>query len=190
MIHCILDKPSVTLRMDPPSPISELDRRNVTLFCDIVSGYPSILTRVNWYMDGNLLKELPDCPDDLDFGGFGENGANDLCDIDPSKLLLEHVSKLFHGNYSCEAANEAGWSDMSELKQLEIYCKYSIHTWLRPLVHSIECLSTHATSKEFCSKYVFRFAACGYCGQVVAVISLLVGSGLTFSLKAMLPFYA
>ena len=139
MIHCILDKPSVTLRMDPPSPISELDRRNVTLFCDIVSGYPSILTRVNWYMDGNLLKELPDCPDDLDFGGFGENGANDLCDIDPSKLLLEHVSKLFHGNYSCEAANEAGWSDMSELKQLEIYCKYSIHTWLRPLVHSIEC---------------------------------------------------
>jgi len=119
----VLYKPSVTLRMDPPSPISELDRRNVTLFCDIVSGYPSILTRVNWYMDGNLLKELPDCPDDqLDFGGFGENnGANDLCDIDPSKLLLEHVSKLFHGNYSCEAANEAGWSDMSELKQLEIY---------------------------------------------------------------------
>jgi len=117
----VLYKPSVTLRMDPPSPISELDRRNVTLFCDIVSGYPNILTRVNWYMDGNLLKELPDCPDDLDFGGFGENGANDLCDIDPSKLLLEHVSKLFHGNYSCEAANEAGWSDMSELKQLEIY---------------------------------------------------------------------
>ena len=38
--------------------------------------------------------------------------------------------------------------------------------------------------------YVFRFAACGYCGQVVAVIWLLVGSGLTFSLKAMLPFYA
>jgi hypothetical protein len=90
-------------------------------------------------MDGNLLKELPDCPDDqLDFGGFGENsGANDLCDIDPSKLLLEHVSKLFHGNYSCEAANEAGWSDMSELKQLEIYCKYSIHIGLRPLVNIV-----------------------------------------------------
>ena len=152
MIHCILDKPSVTLRMDPPSPISELDRRNVTLFCDIVSGYPSILTRVNWYMDGNLLKELPDCPDDqLDFGGFGENnGANDLCDIDPSKLLLEHVSKLFHGNYSCEAANEAGWSDMSELKQLEIYCKY-FHTHQVETISefSIECLHTHKVFQEF-----------------------------------------
>ena len=108
--------------MEPPSPISEMDRRNVTLFCDIISGYPSTLTRVNWYMDGNLLKELPDCPDSDDY----ENLNNDLCDIDPSKLLLEHVSKLFHGNYSCEAANEAGWSEMSERKQLEIYCKYSI----------------------------------------------------------------
>ena len=111
--------------MDPPSPISELDRRNVTLFCDITSGYPNTLTRVNWYMDGNLLKELPDCPDGDNFGNFGDN-SGDLCDIDPSKLLLEHVSKLFHGNYSCEAANEAGWSDMSEPKQLEIYCKYFV----------------------------------------------------------------
>ena len=110
--------------MDPPSPISQLDRRNVTLFCDLVSGYPNTLNRVNWYMDGNLLKELPDCPEDI--GDFGDaNSQNDLCDIDPSKLLLEHVSKLFHGNYSCEAANEAGWSDMSDEKQLEIYCKYT-----------------------------------------------------------------
>ena len=100
--------------MDPPSPISELDRRNVTLFCDLESGYPGTLSKVNWYMDGNLLKELPDC-----------HSANaDLCDIDPSKLLLEHVSKLFHGNYSCQAANEAGWSPMSEPQQLEIYCEY------------------------------------------------------------------
>ena len=105
--------------MDPPSPISELDRRNVTLFCDMASGYPTTLTKVNWYMDGNLLKELPDCPEDPN-----NDINNDLCDIDPSKLLLEHVSKLFHGNYSCEAANEAGWSDMSEPQQLEIHCKY------------------------------------------------------------------
>ena len=121
MIYCkentmtkFTDPPSVTLRMDPPSPISELDRRNVTLFCDLESGYPGTLSKVNWYMDGNLLKELPDC--------HSENA--DLCDIDPSKLLLEHVSKLFHGNYSCQAANEAGWSPMSEPRQLEIYCEY------------------------------------------------------------------
>ena len=128
MIYCkenttkFTDPPSVTLRMDPPSPISELDRRNVTLFCDLESGYPGTLSKVNWYMDGNLLKELPDC--------HSENA--DLCDIDPSKLLLEHVSKLFHGNYSCQAANEAGWSPMSEPRQLEIYCEYMRTKFTRP----------------------------------------------------------
>jgi hypothetical protein len=108
--------------MDPPSPISELDRRNVTLFCEVVSGNPETLYSVKWYMDGVLLKQLPFCPD----FGSQERSNDDLCDIDPSKLLLEHVSKLFHGNFSCEGANEAGWSDPSEEEQLEIYCKYSI----------------------------------------------------------------
>ena len=106
--------------MAPTSPISEIDRRNVTLFCDLISGFPETLTRVNWYMDGNLLKELPDCPSDRN-----PYASNELCeDIDPSKLLLEHVSKLFHGNYSCEAANEAGWSQRSQPQELEIYCEY------------------------------------------------------------------
>ncbi len=105
--------------MDPPSPVSELDRRNVTLFCDVASGNPASLYSVKWYMDGNLLKQLPLCEPQPD----GSNG--DLCDIDPSKLLLEHVSKLFHGNFSCEGANEAGWGEPSEEQQLEIYCKYN-----------------------------------------------------------------
>ena len=35
------------------------------------------------YMDKDLLKQLPQC----------EGGEEDLCDIDPSKLLLEHVSR-------------------------------------------------------------------------------------------------
>jgi len=113
----VLYKPTVTLRMGPSSPISELDRKNVTLICDLESGYPKTLSRVNWYMDGNLLKRLPDCPTDQN-----PNPNLELCDdIDPSRLLLEHVSKLFHGNYSCEAANEAGWSERSEPQELEIY---------------------------------------------------------------------
>ena len=57
-------------------------------------------------------------------GGNGKKG--DLCDIDPSKLLLEHVSKLFHGNFSCEASNGAGWSDRSEETPLEVHCKHTI----------------------------------------------------------------
>ena len=51
------------------------------------------------------------------------NGGNDLCDIDPSKLLLEHVTKLFHGNFSCQGSNGAGWSKVSKEKELEIFCE-------------------------------------------------------------------
>ena len=104
--------------MDPPSPVNELDRRNVSLFCDLVDGNPDTLYSVKWYMDGILLKQLPLCD---------ETGLdNDLCDIDPSKLLLEHVSKQFHGNFSCEGASEAGWSDMSEEEELQIYCEFKL----------------------------------------------------------------
>ncbi|XP_059086618.1 uncharacterized protein LOC131883222 isoform X2 [Tigriopus californicus] len=106
-------KPKVLLRMDPPSPVSETDRRNVTLFCDIEDGNPSELTSVRWYMNGELLQQLPICEDEL-------NDENDLCGIDPSKLLLEHVTVKFHGNFSCEGANEAGWSDASPEEELEI----------------------------------------------------------------------
>ena len=36
--------------MDPPSPASELDRTNVTLFCDAVDGNPPELISVKWYV--------------------------------------------------------------------------------------------------------------------------------------------
>ena len=37
--------------MDPPGPIVEGGRKNVTLFCDVSAGNPSVLTAVRWYMD-------------------------------------------------------------------------------------------------------------------------------------------
>ena len=127
----ISDKPEVVLRMSPSSPISELDRRNVTLICDVISGNPEVLNSVKWFMDGVLLKQLPMCHNELEYDiivGNGQhsidNDEEDLCDIDPSKLLLEHVTKLFHGNFSCEATNDAGWSERSPEAQLEIHCKY------------------------------------------------------------------
>ena len=117
--------------MSPSSPISELDRRNVTLICDVISGNPEVLNSVKWFMDGVLLKQLPMCHNELEYDiivGNGQhsidNDEEDLCDIDPSKLLLEHVTKLFHGNFSCEATNDAGWSERSPEAQLEIHCKY------------------------------------------------------------------
>ena len=92
------------------------------------------------YMDKDLLKQLPQC----------EGGEEDLCDIDPSKLLLEHVSRYcyhhhqlnnsmfihhsftilfvitiivcrhFHGNFSCIGMNAAGPSPMSDPIELVV----------------------------------------------------------------------
>ena len=61
------------------------DKFNVTLFCDIEQGNPRILTRVRWFMDHILLNELPQC----DLEGKSEDN---LCDVDPSKLILESVN--------------------------------------------------------------------------------------------------
>ena len=59
--------PSVCIRMEPAMPVNELDKTNVTLFCDILEGNPPFLTSVQWFMDGDLLKQLPQCgaQDDL-----------------------------------------------------------------------------------------------------------------------------
>ncbi len=62
--------------MDPPSPVSESDRVNVSLFCSVVEGNPPELESVKWFMDGVLLKQLPIC------GGGGSNGTEEeLCDL-------------------------------------------------------------------------------------------------------------
>ncbi|CAG0881271.1 unnamed protein product [Darwinula stevensoni] len=112
--------PEVFLSMEPRGTVSELQRPNITLSCGILSGNPRELQAVRWYMDGDLLKELPECV---------RNGSSpweydydyDLCDIDPTKMLLEAVGRKFIGNYSCEGRNEAGWSRRSADVPLNIH---------------------------------------------------------------------
>ena len=62
-------------------------------------------------MDGLLLNELPQC-------GGEEEG--ELCDVDPSKLLLESVNRHFSGNFSCSGASRAGLSEMSAKTALTV----------------------------------------------------------------------
>ena len=66
---------------------------NVTLFCDVISGHPSQLTKVQWFMDGLFLNELNEqcagseeenivSSDDLvSLTGTG------LCDVDPRDTM-------------------------------------------------------------------------------------------------------
>ena len=106
-----------------PALVNELERPNVTLNCQIITGYPPVLLGVRWFLDGELLKELPDCPLNESSPAY-PNYDDDLCNVDPSKLLLEYVGRSFQGNYSCVGMNDAGWGSPSDLETLIIYCKY------------------------------------------------------------------
>lgn len=108
--------------MDPPLPVREQDQRNVTLSCDVETGNPETLDAVRWYLDGDLLKELPECPN----ATVSESDPilyDELCDIDPSKLMLQAVGRSFQGNYQCKARNAAGWGEMSPPTKLHVHCK-------------------------------------------------------------------
>ncbi len=61
LLNSITDAPIVSLRIEPSPPVIENSNENVTLYCDVNSGNPSTLLKVQWYLNGNLLKELPSC---------------------------------------------------------------------------------------------------------------------------------
>ncbi|XP_078046874.1 neuromusculin [Augochlora pura] len=116
----VLYKPVVEVIMDPDTPVNEADRLNVSLTCEVVSGNPASLTAVRWYLNGDLLKELPDCTRN---STATTTTTEDLCDIDPSKLLLQAVDREFHGNCSCEGRNDAGWGPLSPSAPVIVYYK-------------------------------------------------------------------
>ena len=96
--------------MSPESTVKENQKQNVTLYCDVIRGNPSKLVRVKWLMDGILLTELPAC----------QKQDENLCGVDPSKLILENVNREFKGSYSCVGHNEVGQSPASTPVALEV----------------------------------------------------------------------
>lgn len=105
--------PIVELVMEPDTPIIENNEVNVTLMCRVLSGNPATLTRVTWFLDGGILKELPECN--------GDDGDNSLCGVDPDVLLLENVGRHFLGNYSCQGQNQAGVGNRSAENDLIVF---------------------------------------------------------------------
>lgn len=102
--------------MEPDTPIIENDMSNVTLFCNVVKGNPQTLTKVRWFLDGQILKELQinsECDSSAE--------SNSFCGVNPNVLLLEEVSRDFLGNYSCEGQNAAGWGQRSKENDLVVY---------------------------------------------------------------------
>lgn len=121
--------------MDPDSPVIENAGSNVTLYCNVEAGNPSQLTKVRWYLDGQLLKELPDCN--------GREDDEDLCDVDPIKMLLQDVGRDFGGNYSCEGMNVAGWGPRSASEELVVFYEPGNATLVHTPLVAIKKKSVH-----------------------------------------------
>ncbi|XP_060519272.1 titin isoform X2 [Cylas formicarius] len=108
--------PDVEILMDPPAPVKAQDKINVLLECNVTSGNPSTLLKVRWFLDGELMKEFPEC----NYTAKDESGGP-FCGLDPSILSLERVDESFAGNYTCQGENTAGWGPLSEPVELIVY---------------------------------------------------------------------
>jgi len=127
----VLYPPLTQLRIEPEGPVSEEEHVNVTLFCDIVDGNPLVLTKVSWFLNGDLVRELPD-PECHELLGIeseemvmeellvNEGDSSLLCDIDPTELILQDVERDLDGNYTCIGSNSAGEGTESEPERLVI----------------------------------------------------------------------
>jgi hypothetical protein len=131
--------PTVEMRRLPGGPVSEEEAVNVTLHCDLVEGDPLELTTVYWFMNGEIIRQLPDphCDpiDDLEAEdhseesgefelGYDYSEMDYLCNVDPSELFLKHVTREFSGNFSCSGSNIAGEGHQSETVELNVLCKF------------------------------------------------------------------
>lgn len=77
---------------------------------------------MRWYLDGEILKELPECNyTSYDENGNAEGYGGPLCLVDPSILSLEEVGENFAGNYTCQGMNVAGWGPESEPQELIVH---------------------------------------------------------------------
>nr|XP_022900084.1 uncharacterized protein LOC111413372 isoform X2 [Onthophagus taurus] len=114
--------PTVEVRRDPASPVRAEDKGNVTLFCEVSAGNPVALSKVKWFMNGELILELPECNyTSYDEDGNGEGYGGPYCGIDSSVLLLLNVTETFAGNYSCQGKNVVGWGPKSTDQELIVY---------------------------------------------------------------------
>lgn len=79
--------------------------------------YLFFLLQVRWFLDGKLIKEVPECNYTIN-----KNGG-ELCDIEPNLLNLTKVTEEYAGNYSCQGQNMAGWGPISDPRELVVYCE-------------------------------------------------------------------
>ncbi|KAI4471624.1 contactin 5 [Holotrichia oblita] len=77
-------------------PIKAIEERTVTVVCNNSEGNFEAISKVRWFLDGELLKELPECSyTSFDVNGNGEGAGGPLCNVDPHIISLKNVSEIF-----------------------------------------------------------------------------------------------
>ncbi|XP_049818622.1 hemicentin-1 isoform X3 [Aethina tumida] len=143
--------PDVNVIMEPSLPIKSVEKTNVMLECNVTSGNPSSLLKVRWFLDGDLMKEFPECNyTSYDENGVGEGSGGPFCGLDPSILSLERVDETFAGNYTCQGKNVAGWGPISEPQELVVHyppspakLRYYPSTVVKGASVTLECSVDH-----------------------------------------------
>ena len=125
--------------MSPWGPVSEEEYQKVELLCSTLDGNPTVLDRVKWFKDGDLLKEQPHpvlCPT----GRVGEDEIElDLCKKDPAILVIHPANREDMGHYACSGISLAGEGSVSEEIFLDVLCKLDFFCSL-PYFIELYCL--------------------------------------------------
>nr|XP_023026368.1 titin-like [Leptinotarsa decemlineata] len=118
----VLYAPDVEVIISPSTPVKSVDKSTVTLICNVTSGNPSVLQKVRWSLDGDIMKELPECNyTNSDVNGTTESNGGPFCSLDPSIMSLQKVDETFAGRYTCQGYTVAGWGPVSEPEELVVY---------------------------------------------------------------------
>ncbi|XP_017770206.1 PREDICTED: LOW QUALITY PROTEIN: uncharacterized protein LOC108557968 [Nicrophorus vespilloides] len=113
--------PSVEVIITPSNPVKERDQSDVTVECEVISGNPSNLTSVRWYLGTDMLMQLPYCNYTYNENGEPIGNGGKFCDVNATVLSLENVAQSMAGNYTCQGMNVAGWGPESEPSELIVY---------------------------------------------------------------------
>ena len=76
---CPAVPPDTFLAMEP-GVVNEEDKQNVTFYCNISDGNPNELLAVRWYLNGDLLREVPDvnCTNTTSIDTYGDISSESL----------------------------------------------------------------------------------------------------------------
>ncbi|CAB4056380.1 Speract receptor,Guanylate cyclase 32E,Receptor-type guanylate cyclase gcy-28,Receptor-type guanylate cyclase gcy-1,Receptor-type guanylate cyclase gcy-4,Receptor-type guanylate cyclase gcy-20,Heat-stable enterotoxin receptor,Olfactory guanylyl cyclase GC-D,Atrial natriuretic peptide receptor 2,Atrial natriuretic peptide receptor 1,Receptor-type guanylate cyclase gcy-13,Retinal guanylyl cyclase 2,Receptor-type guanylate cyclase gcy-12,Receptor-type guanylate cyclase gcy-29,Receptor-type guanylate cyclase G len=125
----VLMKPLAFLLMSPPNPVFESMSQNVTLICLNDAQDDEKFSSVKWFLNGELLKHV----------SVEHCKGKEVCNVNPSKIILVNVKRAFKGNYSCQGLYGNEWTGISETKEIRVHYPPRVKS-IHSIPSIIECV--------------------------------------------------